>query len=285
MATLRVPRLTPPVIDKRAASAQKAPVNEGIRNPERQHRPRWPTPGRAPRSATRTARSAHTRSCYSVNSRDQAVAIGKYMGGPVPRNLIPLSDGAGEVVSAGPGTTRFKPGDRVAATFFPDWIDGPMAERRAGLELRRCLRACWRNTSRFTKTPWWHSPSLSFEEAATLPCAGVTAWHALVFAGDAVQAGDTVLCLGTGGVSIAALQLARAAGASVIVTSSSDEKIQRAIGLGDFQWNQLQDTRGLGPSGRSAELGEEEWSTLSRSEASARSRARFAPLPLAARLP
>ena len=168
----------------------------------------------------------------SLNSRDQAVATGKYAGGPVPRNLIPLSDGAGEVASVGPGTTRFKPGDRVAGSFFPDWIDGAARERRPGLGATPLDGMLAEYVVLHEDAVVAIPASLSFEEAATLPCAGVTAWHALMFAGNALRPGETVLCLGTGGVSIIALQLARAAGARVIITSSSDEKIQRAKALG-----------------------------------------------------
>jgi NADPH:quinone reductase-like Zn-dependent oxidoreductase len=193
---------------------------EGLRQSER------PDPQPGPREVLIRVRAT------SLNSRDQAVATGKYMGGPVPRNLIPLSDGAGEVVSVGTGATRFKPGDRIAATFFPDWIDGQARERLAGRGAAPLDGMLAEFVALHEDAVVAIPPSLSFEEAATLPCAGVTAWHALMFAGDAVKPGDTVLCLGTGGVSIIALQLGRAAGARVIITSSSDEKIARAKALG-----------------------------------------------------
>ncbi len=167
----------------------------------------------------------------SLNYRDQMVVAGKYFGGPVTRNLIPLSDGAGEVTAVGRGVTRFKTGDRVCGTFFQTWISGPMTERHPALgspldgTLAEYIVLHEDGVVAMPK-------SLSFEEAATLPCAGVTAWHALTMAGKPVKPGDTVLCLGTGGVSMAALLFARGAGARVIVTSSSDEKIKRASGLG-----------------------------------------------------
>ena len=159
----------------------------------------------------------------SLNYRDLAVVQGKYFGGAVPRNLIPLSDGAGEVVAVGDGVTAFAPGDRVVATFtqgsppaaLGSPLDGTLAEHVVFPE------------SGLLKIP----EHLSFEEAATLPCAGVTAWNALM-EGKITRPGDTVLTLGTGGVSILALQIAKAAGARVIVTSSSDEKLARAKALG-----------------------------------------------------
>jgi NADPH:quinone reductase-like Zn-dependent oxidoreductase len=167
----------------------------------------------------------------SLNYRDQMVVTGNYFGGPVSRNLIPLSDGAGEVTAVGSGVTRFKTGDRVCGTFFQTWISGPMTERHPALgspldgTLAEYIVLDEDGVVAMPK-------SLSFEEAATLPCAGVTAWNALMMAGKPVKPGDTVLCLGTGGVSMAGLLFARAAGARVIVTSSSDEKIKRACALG-----------------------------------------------------
>ncbi len=169
----------------------------------------------------------------SLNFRDQAVIAGRYFGGPVSRNLIPLSDGAGEVMSVGAGVTRFKPGDRVAATFFQVWIDGPPSgpPPALGSPLDGMLAEyVVLSEDGLVAVP----ASLSYEEAATLPCAGVTAWNALMASGNRVKPGDTVLCLGTGGVSIFALQFAKAAGARVIMTSSSDQKIERARALGAF---------------------------------------------------
>jgi NADPH:quinone reductase-like Zn-dependent oxidoreductase len=167
----------------------------------------------------------------SLNYRDQMVVTGNYFGGPVSRNLIPLSDGAGEVAAVGPGVARFKTGDRVAGTFFQTWISGPPTERHPALgspldgTLAEYIVLHEDGVVAIPNT-------LSFEEAATLPCAGVTAWNALMVSGKPVKPGDTVLCLGTGGVSMAGLLFAKAAGARVIVTSSSDEKIQRACELG-----------------------------------------------------
>lgn len=166
----------------------------------------------------------------SLNYRDQAIATGRYFGGPVSRNTIPLSDGAGEVVALGAGVTRFKVGDRVSGTFFRGWHSGPppgplvaLGSPADGVLAEYCV---------FHQNDAVAIPaSLSFEEGATLPCAAVTAWHAL-FAICRVRAGDSVLLLGTGGVAVFALQLARAAGARVIVTSSSDDKLARARTLG-----------------------------------------------------
>jgi NADPH:quinone reductase-like Zn-dependent oxidoreductase len=161
----------------------------------------------------------------SLNYRDHAVVAGQYFGGAVTRDLIPLSDGAGEVIAVGSAVTRFKPGARVVATFFQPGpqpaalgspLDGMLAEQVV------------LNEEGVVSFP----DHLSFEEAACLPCAAVTAWHALYHAGRPIKAGDTVLVLGTGGVSIAALQFAKATGARVIATSSSNEKAARAMALG-----------------------------------------------------
>jgi NADPH:quinone reductase-like Zn-dependent oxidoreductase len=167
----------------------------------------------------------------SLNYRDHLVIVGRYFGGAVSRDTIPLSDGAGEVVSIGPGVTRFREGDRVAGAFFQVWKDGPrsFSPPALGVPLDGMLAEYIAlHEDGAVAVP----PHLSFEEAAALPCAGVTAWHALMVAGRPIRPGDTVLCLGTGGVSMIALQLARAAGARVIVTSSSDAKLERAAKLG-----------------------------------------------------
>ena len=166
----------------------------------------------------------------SLNYRDQLIVAGEYFGGPLTRNTIPLSDGAGEVVDLGPGVTRFKVGDRVAGTFFQRWVDGrPPGQLVA---LGSPADGVLAQYAVFDQNDAVTIPnSLSFEEGATLACAAVTAWHALVPV-CGLKPGDSVLVLGTGGVSIFALQFARAAGARVIVTSSSDEKIARAVALG-----------------------------------------------------
>ena len=167
----------------------------------------------------------------ALNYRDQGILTGRYFGGTVTRNLIPLSDGAGDVVAVGPGVSRFKPGDLVVPTFFQVWVaglrTGPRQALGSPLDGTLCEYAVFHEDGLIAAPK-----SLSLEEAATLPCAALTAWNALMVAGKPVKPGDTVLCLGTGGVSIFALQFARAAGARVIVTSSSDEKIERVRKLG-----------------------------------------------------
>ena len=167
----------------------------------------------------------------SLNRRDQAIIDGTYFGRPVAHDTIPLSDGAGEVTAVGEGVVRFKPGDRVAAAFFQTPPGGPPFAARAtlGSPLDGAL------AEQMTAYEDGLVPvpeGLTFEEAACLPCAAVTAWNALMIAGKPVMPGDTVLVLGTGGVSMFALQFARAAGARVIATSSSDEKIERVKALG-----------------------------------------------------
>jgi NADPH:quinone reductase-like Zn-dependent oxidoreductase len=167
----------------------------------------------------------------SLNYRDQAVALGTYFGGAVARDTIPLSDGAGEVTAVGSGVTSVKPGDRVMGLFSQTPANGPPFGPRAslGVPLDGMLAE---QVVLYEDGVIPIPPALSFEQAACLPCAGVTAWHALTYAGRPVRAGDTVLVLGTGGVSILALQFAKAAGARVIVTSSNDQKIARAVALG-----------------------------------------------------
>jgi NADPH:quinone reductase-like Zn-dependent oxidoreductase len=169
----------------------------------------------------------------SLNYRDQAIAAGTYagLGGTVNRDVTPLSDGAGEVIAVGEGVTQFRRGDRVAATFFQTPPQGPPFGARAALGspldgiLSERIVLYEDGVVRIPQ-------DLSFEEGACLPCAAVTAWRALMRAGRSIVAGDTVLVLGTGGVSIFALQFARAAGARVIATSSSDDKIERVKALG-----------------------------------------------------
>jgi NADPH:quinone reductase-like Zn-dependent oxidoreductase len=167
----------------------------------------------------------------SLNYRDHLVVVGAYFGGPMKHELVPLSDGAGEVVTVGTDVTRFKVGDRVAGTFFQTWVDGAMGWSRpalGGTQDGMLAEYVVLHEDGVVAVP----EGLSLEQGATLPCAAVTAWHALMEAGNRVKPGDTVLCLGTGGVSIFALQFAKAAGARVIITSSSDDKLSRARRLG-----------------------------------------------------
>jgi NADPH:quinone reductase-like Zn-dependent oxidoreductase len=167
----------------------------------------------------------------SLNFRDSLVANGAYFNGPMKSDLIPLSDGAGEVISVGPNVKRFKQGDKVAGTFFQTWYDGTMQYSRPAMGgstngMLSDLVAL--DEDGVVKLP----DGYSFEEGATLPCAAVTAWHALTATRNPVKPGQTVLCLGTGGVSIFALQFAKSAGARVIITSSSYDKLARAKELG-----------------------------------------------------
>lgn len=168
----------------------------------------------------------------SLNYRDLMVASGNYGRGAAPANLVPLSDGAGEVVETGAGVTRVKTGDRVAGMFMQSWQGGEISSEDPASSMGGAIDGVLSEYKLFDQHGLVHLPKhLSYEEGATLPCAGVTAWNAL-FAGKPLIAGQSVLVLGTGGVSIFALQLARAAGARVIATSSSDEKLEHARKFG-----------------------------------------------------
>lgn len=165
----------------------------------------------------------------SLNYRDLVTARGA-----VKRKapIVPASDGAGEVIAVGQGVTRFGPGDRVVASFFPTWLDGPLSDAHHAAALGGGQDGMLAEEVTLPEQAWLPIPDrLSFEAAATLPCAGVTAYHAL-FEAAALKAGDTLLVQGTGGVSIFALQLGRAAGARVIATSSSAEKRERVLAMG-----------------------------------------------------
>ncbi|MFT8243162.1 zinc-dependent alcohol dehydrogenase family protein [Roseomonas sp. BN140053] len=168
----------------------------------------------------------------SLNYRDLMVVTGRYGGGGVKPGLVPLSDGAGEVVEVGADVSRVAVGDRVAGTFMQNWIAGGVAEEHNGTALGGAVDGVLAEYVLFEQDGLVRLPEhLSFEEGACLPCAGVTAWNALNTERP-VGPGQTVLLLGTGGVSIFGLQFARAAGARVIITSSSDEKLARAKELG-----------------------------------------------------
>ncbi|MFH7029160.1 MAG: NAD(P)-dependent alcohol dehydrogenase [Heteroscytonema crispum UTEX LB 1556] len=167
----------------------------------------------------------------SLNYRDLIVAQGQY-GSGIKYPLIPMSDGAGEVVAVGDGVTRVKIGDRVAGIFFQDWISGTLTKQKMKSDLGGGIDGMLAEYVVLHQDGLVILPDhLSDEEGATLPCAGVTAWHALVTKGN-IGRGETVLLLGTGGVSIFALQFAKIHGARVIVTSSSDEKLARVKELG-----------------------------------------------------
>jgi len=167
----------------------------------------------------------------SLNFRDLAIVLGRYRA-PVKADLIPLSDGAGEVVEVGPGVARVKVGDRVAGCFFQRWMGGPAGPEAHSSALGGSIDGMLAEYVVLEEDGVVKLPAhLSYEDGASLPCAAVTAWNALVEHARVI-AGDTVLVQGTGGVSIFALQFARMMGASVIATSSSDEKLAHAKKLG-----------------------------------------------------
>jgi NADPH:quinone reductase-like Zn-dependent oxidoreductase len=167
----------------------------------------------------------------SLNYRDLMISKGVY--NPKFRlPLIPLSDGAGEVAVTGSGVSRFRPGDRVASCFMPAWIGGQLDEAKARSALGGDVNGVLAEEVVMPEEGLVSIPEhLSFEEAATLPCAALTAWHAL-FVDYAIKPGDTVLTQGSGGVSVFALQFARLAGARVIATSGHSEKLARLKDLG-----------------------------------------------------
>jgi NADPH:quinone reductase-like Zn-dependent oxidoreductase len=168
----------------------------------------------------------------SLNARDQGIVSGRYRFGAATKPTIPLSDGAGEVISVGSGVTRFKIGDRVMHTFRRGWIDGPYHPDHVGDSMGLPLDGMLAEQVLAYEGDCVRVPDhLSDEEAACLPCAGVTAWHALMEK-KALLPGDTVLLLGTGGVAIFGLQFAKLTGARAIVVSSSDAKLDRAKKLG-----------------------------------------------------
>ena len=167
----------------------------------------------------------------SLNYRDLMVARGEYLVSS-DQPLIPASDAAGEVTAVGSAVTKYQVGDRVMSIFFPRWADGaPTPEKTAiapggNVDGLLATHACIPEES-LVRIP----AHLDFNEAATLTCAGVTAWNSLFVEGR-LKAGDSVLLLGTGGVSIWGLQLGKAAGLRTIITSSSDAKLERARTLG-----------------------------------------------------
>jgi NADPH:quinone reductase-like Zn-dependent oxidoreductase len=193
----------------------------------------------------------------SLNYRDLMVVGGTYLVS-VDDPIIPCSDGAGEVLAVGPGVTRFQAGDRVAASFFPYWHDGPTSPEKIRHALGGDIDGMLAEEVILAEDALVKLPAgMSFVDAATLPCAGVTAWNAMFESSNGIRPGDTVLLLGTGGVSILGLQLARAAGLHAIITSSSDAKLQRARELGahhtinyrgfpEWQEEVLRATRGVG---------------------------------------
>lgn len=167
----------------------------------------------------------------SLNYRDLMYARGDYFG-LKDEPLVPLGDGAGEVIAVGSRVTRFKPGDRVTHSYFVDWIDGAPDMRKTASSFGTHINGALAEAFLAPEDTLVRIPDyLSYAEAATLSCAGTTAWNTL-FVDGALKPGATVLLQGTGGLSILTLQLAKAAGLRVIITSSNDEKLERARTLG-----------------------------------------------------
>jgi NADPH:quinone reductase-like Zn-dependent oxidoreductase len=171
---------------------------------------------------------------WSLNYRDLAMPRGGYPGNDKVMRappLVPVSDGAGEVIGVGPGVRNFALGDRVVTSFFQRWADGELTRDGHGSALGGAVDGVLAEQVVLDEAGLVAAPpSLSFEQAATLPCAGVTAWAAL--SGAPTTPGQNVLLLGTGGVSSFGLQLAKAMGARVIITSSSNQKLEQARRLG-----------------------------------------------------
>lgn len=167
----------------------------------------------------------------SLNFRDLRVVQGIY-NPRLKRPMRPLSDGSGVVEEVGPGVERWRKGDRVAGIFMQKWIDGPINREKFNSALGGAIQGVLAEYVLFSDDGLISVPaSLNDEEAACLPCAAVTAWHAL-FENEPAVPGQTVLVQGTGGVSIFALQFAKAAGLRAIVSSSSDEKLERVRSMG-----------------------------------------------------
>jgi NADPH:quinone reductase-like Zn-dependent oxidoreductase len=168
---------------------------------------------------------------WSLNYRDLLVAKGLYN----PRlklPFVPLSDGVGDVIGVGDGVTRVKIGERVAGCFMSRWIAGALTDAGAKSGLGGNIEGIAAEQVVLHEDAVVHVPThLSDEEAATLPCAALTAWNATMVSGRSVKPGDTVLCQGSGGVSLFTALFAKAAGARVILMSSSDEKLERASGF------------------------------------------------------
>lgn len=165
----------------------------------------------------------------SLNFHDYLVAIG---GIPVPTDRIPMSDGAGEIIGIGEDVTEWQIGDKVMSLFFPNWIDGRPTAAKTKAISGETVNGYMTEESCISATSLTKIPNgYSFAEAATLPCAALTAWRGLVTEGN-IKAGDTVLIEGTGGMSIFGLQIALAAGAQVFATTSSEAKAERLKAMG-----------------------------------------------------
>ncbi len=167
----------------------------------------------------------------SINARDFGIITGRFFGRK-PEERIPLAEGAGEVVAVGQGVDRVTPGDRVTASHLPDWIEGPWHPRYYEQDIGNSLDGWLAEYVLMPAITLVKLPqSISYEAAATFASSGVTAWQALFEVGR-VTPGDTVLTLGTGGVSTYGLLLAKAAGATVVITSSNDDKLAKMRKLG-----------------------------------------------------
>lgn len=168
----------------------------------------------------------------SLNYHDYLVAIGAI---PVPEGRIPMSDGAGEVTAVGNGVKQWQVGDRIMSMFFPNWIEGKPTLPKTRAIMGESVDGCMAEEAILSATAVTSIPEgYSYAEAATLPCAGLTAWRGLMVEGG-LQAGDTVLIEGSGGMSILALQLAKAAGATIYATTSSPAKAERLKEMGAVQ--------------------------------------------------
>ncbi|GMV29007.1 MAG: NADPH:quinone oxidoreductase [Rhodanobacteraceae bacterium] len=167
----------------------------------------------------------------ALNYRDLMLIRGDYNGGN-SAPVVPASDGAGDVIAIGDQVTRFRVGDRVATTFFAAWVEGRQTPEKSRLSFGGSIDGTLAQEIVISQDALFRVPDhLDYHEAATLTCAGATAWNALFVEGNA-RPGGSVLLLGTGGVSIWALQLAKAAGLHTVITSSSDAKLERARQLG-----------------------------------------------------
>lgn len=212
----------------------------GLENLKLERRDDPPAPG--PRQVLVRMRAA------SLNYRDLLTVTGLY-NPKQPLPLVPCSDGAGDVVAVGADVTRVKPGDRVITCFAQGWPAGALTRERARTTLGGPLDGVLQERMLLDEEGVVRAPGhMSHLEAATLPCAGLTAWTALTSAG--VGPGDVVVAQGTGGVSIFALQLARLMGARVVVTSSSDAKLARARDLGAWETINYRSTPAWGARAR-----------------------------------
>jgi NADPH:quinone reductase-like Zn-dependent oxidoreductase len=167
----------------------------------------------------------------SLNYRDLLVVKGAYLASS-DRAVVPMSDASGEVIELGAGAMRFKPGDRVITNFFPNWIEGAPSREKTASTLGAVADGVLAEEIVLNEQAFVRAPdSMDHIQAATLTCAGLTAWNTMFQATD-LKPGSAILLLGTGGVSIWALQLAKATGLRSIITSSSDAKLDRAKALG-----------------------------------------------------